>query len=155
MRKDDVGAVTAISDAVHGDFTEPSSVYAERLELYPAGCFVLEHQDAIAGYLVSHPWLRESSPALGQPLGAIPGDTDTYYLHDIALLPVARGTGAGRGAIALIKAQALTGGFPDITLTAVNGADRFWAAQGFTYDEGGAADGYGEGTYRMRLTLDR
>src|SRR5690606_34573066 len=99
MHAADVAAVVAISDAVHGRFTEPAAVYRERLALYPRGCFVLERGGAIVGYLVSHPWTRGTSPELGRPIGAIPRHADIYYLHDIALLPPARGTGAGRSAL--------------------------------------------------------
>lgn len=151
MEPDDIGVVAAIPNAVHGTFTEPVSVYAERLALYPAGCFVLEWDGTIAGYLIGHPWTRASTPALGQPLGVIPADADTYYLHDVALLPAARGKGAGHAALGLVIAQARADGFADVTLTAVHGADRFWVTQSFVRDEGDSA--YGEGTCRMRLPL--
>lgn len=149
----DLAAVVEISDAVHGRFTEPAAVYRERLACYPHGCFVLERDGAVVGYLVSHPWTRGSSPELGRPIGAIPPAADTYYLHDIALLPSARGTGAGRSALTLVERCARAGGFGDITLTAVGGADRYWATQGFAYDREGHAAAYGAGTHRMRKIL--
>lgn len=152
MRRADIPAVTAISDAVHGDYTEEAAVYGERLDLYPAGCFAYEQDGAVTGYLISHPWLRSTPPQLGMPLGALPAGADTYYLHDIALLPETQGGGAGRAAIALVEDLARTLGFADVTLTAVHGADRFWAACGFGY-VGGEDDGYGPGTHLMRLAL--
>lgn len=154
MRAGDIPAVSAISDSVHGAFTEPAAVYSERLALYPDGCFVLQQGDRIAGYLIAHPWRGEVSPPLGQPLGAIPAQADTLYLHDIALLPEARGSGAGRAALALVAADAASQGLPDISLTAVQGADRYWASLGFAYDDAGKSAAYGEGTYRMRKALD-
>ena len=152
MQASDVAAITAISDAVHGIYTEPAAVYAERLALYPEGSFVLEVDGQVSGFLVTHPWRGGTSPALGAMLGAIPADADTYYLHDIALLPAARGTGAGREGLALTIAAARAGGLAEVSLVAVNGADRFWAAQGFAYDRD-AAPPYGEGTHRMVLKL--
>lgn len=151
MRRDDVAAVTAISDAVHGDFTEDAAIYAERLAVYPAGCLVLDMGDGIAGYLIAHPWHRTAPPPLNAPLGGIPDDADSYYLHDIALLPVARGTGRARAAIALVFTQARAAGFAEVALMAINGADAFWAAQGFGYVD--APSGYGAGTFPMRITL--
>lgn len=153
MHADDVAAVVAISDAVHGRFTEPAAVYRERLALYPRGCLVLERGGAIVGYLVSHPWTRGTSPELGRPIGAIPRHADIYYLHDIALLPPARGTGAGRSALKLVERGAREAGFREIALTAVGGADRYWSAQGFAYDSEGGAATYGVGTHRMRKAL--
>lgn len=149
MSAGDLAAVSAISDAVHGRFTEPVAVYAERLALYPAGCRLLVQDDAAIGYLITHPWYREDPPKLGAMLGAIPADADAYYLHDIALLPAARGTGAGEAALAFVKAHARGLGLSDIALMAVGGADRYWAAQGFAYVPRDVDSSYGDGAYLM------
>jgi GNAT superfamily N-acetyltransferase len=149
MSPADLASVSAISDAAHGRYTEPVAVYAERLALYAAGCRVLEQDDAVVGYLISHPWYREDPPKLGALLGAIPPDANSYYLHDIALLPVARGTGASKAALDFVRARARALGFPDIALMAVGGADRYWAAQGFAYVPGRGDPSYGEDVYLM------
>lgn len=140
MQADDIPAVAAISDEVHGRFTETPEVYAERLRLYPAGCFVCERAGGIVGYLVSHPWHHGRPPALNAMLGRIPDTADTYYLHDIALLPAARGGGAGAAAVALVRDRARAARLDTVTLTAINGADSFWAAQGFAYGDERMAD---------------
>src|SRR5690606_14306907 len=111
MHAADVAAVVAISDAVHGRFIEPAAVYRERLALYPRGCFVLERGGAIVGYRVSHPWTRGPSRELARPTGALPRHADTYSLHDIALLPPARGTRARRSALKLVERGAREAGF--------------------------------------------
>ena len=153
MQASDLAAVSAISDAVHGAWTEPLAVYAERLDLQPDGCRVFEADGAVAGYLITHPWHRDEPPKLGALLGTIPGDADTYYLHDIALLPAARGTGAGRAALDFVMERARTLGFADITLMAIGGADRFWAAQGFAYVPYAVDPSYGAGAHRMRMAI--
>jgi GNAT superfamily N-acetyltransferase len=146
----DLPAVAEISAKVHGCYAESHAVYAERLALWPTGCFVWQRGDVIAGLLVAHPWHRATSPALGALLGAIPADADSFYLHDIALLPETRGQGAGSAATALVIACARQAGFSDVTLVAVNGAEAFWASQGFAIVEAG---GYGPGTFRMRRAV--
>lgn len=151
MRASDLTAVTAISDTVHEHYTEPMAVYAERLDLYPSGCQVFELGGEVVGYLISHPWHRYDPPKLGALLGAVPPQADTYYLHDIALLPPARGTGAGKAALGYVADRARALGFADITLMAVGGADRFWAAQGFDYVP--YAVSYGAGTHLMRMPV--
>lgn len=145
----DLPDVTAISAAVHGRYAEPVEIYAERLSLYPSGCFVWADAGVVRGLLVSHPWRRGAPPALGAMLGSIPTDADRYYLHDIALLPETRGQGAGGAAVALVARIAASAGLADITLVAVNGADRFWAAQGFDHDKDAGSGGYGPGTFPM------
>lgn len=153
MEEADLPAITAISDAVHGDYTEPMAVYAERLALYPDGCAALERDGAVSGFLVCHPWLGEIPPGLGKPIGAIPAQPDHYYLHDIALLPSERGSGAGKAAVALVEQQAARAGLTKIVLVAVNGADSFWSSQGFAYAPGGTSGPYGAGTFLMQRDL--
>ncbi|WP_051683390.1 GNAT family N-acetyltransferase [Sphingomonas sp. UNC305MFCol5.2] len=153
MHASDLAAVSAISDAVHGRYTEPKAVYAERLALHPAGCRVFAHEGEVAGYLITHPWHRDDPPKLGGLLGAVPADATTYYLHDIALLPAARGTGAGKAALDFVMERARALGFADITLMAVGGADRFWGAQGFATVPREADQSYGAGAYLMRMPV--
>ena len=153
MRADDLPAVTAISAAVHGDFAETLATYEERLALYPAGCIALEENSAPVGFLISHPWHAGQSPALNQQLGAIPHENADHYLHDIALLPQTRGSGAGKAALAFVIAHARARGFERVTLVAVNGADRFWSAQGFEHADTTEAGPYGPGTFVMHLAL--
>lgn len=130
MRAEDLAAVSAISGAVHGRYTEPMDVYAERLALYPAGCLVREGE-GVSGYLISHPWRRGAPPPLGSLLGEIALNADSYYLHDLALLPSERGSGAGAEAARIVAGQARSAGFADVFLVAVGGAERFWMRQGF------------------------
>jgi len=134
MQPADMDAVSALSDAVHGQYTEPRATYAERRDLYPAGCFVLDDgsgSGAIAGYLIAHPWRHEAPPPLGGMIHAIPADADSIYLHDLALLPAARGTGSGGTATRMVLELAAAAGFRDVFLLAVGGADAFWASRGF------------------------
>ena len=155
MAAADLPAVSAISDAVHGRYSEAVEVYAERLALYPMGCFVFE-ADGAAGYLIAHPWRGDTPPKLGAMLRTIPADADTFYLHDIALLPETRGTGAGRAAVELAIATARAAGFDDVTLMAVGGAGSFWAAHGFGI-VGAAPEilaSYGPEARLMRRRLD-
>lgn len=146
----DLSAVADISAMVHGRYGESVDVYRERLSLWPSGCHVWQRSDSVGGLLIAHPWYRATSPELGAFLGAIPADADSFYLHDIALLPETRGQGAGSAATTLVVDLARRAGHPDISLVAVNGAERFWETQGFVVVEEG---GYGPGTYRMRRNV--
>src|SRR5690606_2167086 len=106
-------------------------VLAERQRLYRNGCYLLEIGTSPAGYVLSHPWRAAEPPALNTPLGAIPADADTYYLHDLALLPVARRVGAAAQIVAALAKHAAATGFASMSLVAVNGSRGFWEKQGF------------------------
>jgi len=150
----DLPAVVRISDVVHGDFTEPLETFADRLAHYPAGCAILERDGEALGYLISHPWPRDAEPPkLGAVLGPLRA-SDSYYFHDIALLPAARGTGAGATATAFVMGQAGAEGCRDVRLVAIQGADSYWHAQGFAY-VGSAIEGpYGPGSHLMQRAID-
>jgi ribosomal protein S18 acetylase RimI-like enzyme len=131
MRPDDLPAVNRIANQVHPNFPESDAIPAERLALYPAGCLVLEINGEVTGYAVSHPWRDGKSPALDHLLGRLPDHPDTLYLHDLALLPTARGTGAATQAVGLLAALAAREGLPTMILVAVNNSTGFWQRQGF------------------------
>ncbi len=131
----DLGAVEAIADQVHPGFFEAPEVLAERQLLYPDGCYLLEIGQRPVGYIMSHPWRYAAPPALNTRLGAIPADADTYYIHDLALLPVIRRVGAPDAIVPALIKHAGALGLPNLSLVAVNGTAPFWARYGFAITE--------------------
>jgi GNAT superfamily N-acetyltransferase len=127
----DLPAVEAIAAAVHPDFYESPEVLAEKRLLYPNGAHLLEIGERPVGYVLSHPWRSDAIPALNGMLGAIPAEADTYYLHDMALLPLARRIGAARFMVDALARHAAARGFATMSLVAVNGSQGFWSRQGF------------------------
>lgn len=131
----DMSAVESIASEVHPGFHETPEVLAERQQLYRNGCYLLEVGDRPVGYLLSHPWREGAVPALNSLIGTIPADANTYYLHDLALLPVARRIGAASQIIAAITKHAAAMGFGTMSLVAVNGSEPFWIRHGFVRRE--------------------
>jgi GNAT superfamily N-acetyltransferase len=138
MTPSDLPRVGAIAAAVHAAYPEDAAVFAERLRLYPAGCRVLEADGPVRGYVLSHPWRSGAPPALNSLLGALPKSPDTYYLHDLALLPEARGFGAGSAVVAALAEQARTKRLSTLSLVAVHGSAAFWRRHGFAAVEDAA-----------------
>ncbi len=132
MRVADLSAVARVAAVVHPLYPEADAVFAERLRLYPAGSRVLvDDAGDIEGYVASHPWMQKSIPTLDSLLGAVPRDADTYYIHDIALMPAARGHGAAQSCVAALAAHAAAAGFATISIVAIAGTQAFWEKQGF------------------------
>jgi ribosomal protein S18 acetylase RimI-like enzyme len=131
----DLNAVSTIAAKVHPGFFESDEVLAEKHTLYRNGCYILEVAEKPAGYVLSHPWTRRSLPVLNTPLGALPENPDTFYIHDLALLPVTRGVGAAGKIVAALTKHAEAMGFATMSLVAVNGSLPFWEKQGFAIEE--------------------
>ena len=154
----DMTEVEQIADVVHPDFFEAPEVLAERQRLYHNGCYLLEIADKPAGYVISHPWRYGTLPALNTLLERVPAAPDTYYLHDLALLPVARRVGAASQIVRALIKHAEVGGYPTMTLVAVNGSVPFWEKHGFVVadvpDLYGKLLSYEEGARYMVKRLD-
>ena len=131
MRQEDLARVCAIADEVHPAHPEDAEVFAERLALYPEGCLVLEAGGHVAGYALAHPWMRAAPPALDTRLVTLPARADCLHVHDIAILPGARGRGAARAVLQELAVLAMREGLPILALVAIPGTRAFWRGQGF------------------------
>jgi len=158
MKTADVPIVTALANAIHTAYPEDEAVFAEKVCLYPDACHSLLINDVLVGYALAHPWLFGQAPALNSLLGALPLHPDTLYLHDVALIPEARGKGAVRTLLQLLIRHAKERGFPSLSLTAVNNSVEYWRGNGFiligdaAHSQGLAS--YGKEAYAMALYLD-
>jgi len=151
---DDLSRIVAIASSVHPDHPEAVAVFAERLALYGPGCFVLTQAGMTVGYVLSHPWMGREPPKLDTMLSALPERPDRMVLHDLALLPQARGGGAGAAALALIAGQASKAGLPLISLVALPASRGFWERMRFHPDPN-APDlrSYGQGARLMHKNV--
>jgi ribosomal protein S18 acetylase RimI-like enzyme len=131
----DMPAVEKIAATVHPDFFESLEVLAERQRLYFHGTYLLEVNERPAGYVLSHPWRFGDLPALNTLLGDLPAGSDTYYIHDLALLPVARRIGAASFITEALAKHARAHGYPTMSLVAVNGSQGFWERHGFAVED--------------------
>lgn len=157
MTHADLSAIKRVADVVHQDFPEGDAVFAERLRLYAAGCFVLSDDAQLAGYAVSHPWTYRKPPALNSLLQIIPPEADTYYIHDIALLGEARRSGSASEIVRTLVDHARDGSFSNLSLIAVSGSSLFWQRHGFSIvsdpDIDGKLQSYGRDARFMTLQL--
>ncbi len=153
MAAPDLPAVHALALALHPTLPESLPVLAEKHVLFPTGCFVLGATPS--GYAFAHPWAANSPPKLDRPLGTLPAAPGCLYLHDLALLPAARGAGQAQALLARLAALARALHLPALELVAVSGTAGFWARQGFAPGNNAAVQAqvqrhYGAGAVHMR-----
>lgn len=158
MAPEDLEEVHAIAEKVHPDYPERIEVFQERLRLYPHGCYVLELDDVMSGYVISHPWHPMLPPKLDSLVVAMPTFPATFYIHDLALMDKVRGTGAGSAAVRLLLEHAEVIGLSDASLVAVNASVPFWQKHGFSAIENeaitAALASYGNDACFMMRELD-
>lgn len=126
----DIEAISAIAARIHPDLPERPAVLAEKMRLYPDGCRVLVAGDGIAGYGLAHPWMQRQIPPLDGFLERLPDEADCLCVHDVAVLPDARG-GVARAYVAEIEQLARSSGITTLTLVSVYGTRAMWERLGF------------------------
>lgn len=129
LTKSDIASLILVADTVHPGLPEDAQIFAERLLLFPSGCLALIEHDQLVGYAISHPIRHHQPPPLDTPIGEIASDADSYYIHDVAILPRARGRGLAGQAIQRILGVAA--GYKTACLVSVYGTERFWGKFGF------------------------
>lgn len=159
MQPSDLTAVLAVQAlCYHGDLPESAASLGAKLSAAPDSCFVALQQGELRGYLFSLPWRLGSLPAHDAPACVLPVDADCCYLHDLAVHPEARGSGAAAALLArfLARAQALE----QACLVAVQDSSAYWARQGFAVVTEAALRpaslaSYGEAAVYMRRVFQK
>ena len=128
MTQKDIPQVYQISLQVHSLYEDPE-IFEERRAL-SKGSYVLE-AEKVVGYLISHPYRRDTYPPLNTLIRKIPEDPDTWYIHDLAILPEFRGRGMVRPVLEEVKALAWAQGIKELSLVSVYGSEKFWTKMGF------------------------
>jgi len=153
----DLDEVERIGNAIHMTLQERPEVFANKLALFPQGCFVLTCNGTLAGYGIAHPWALGSVPALDTLMAALPPSPTCLYVHDVVVLPAARGQGAAGVLVDLYAAVARQQELPSLALVSVYGTYVFWERFGFQATAGPElADklkSYGDTARYMRKSL--
>jgi hypothetical protein len=127
----DLASIQRIGNAIHTDLPERPEIFAEKLKLFPEGCFVLTRDETVVGYGLCHPWRLNSIPPLNQFLGRLPSEPDCLLIHDAAILPEARGQGATAVLVELVTKLAQERKIARLALVSVYGSYVLWARFGF------------------------
>lgn len=114
------------------DFHEPLDAFESKLRAAPDTCWVISAGHAsVQAYLVSLPVADEAYPVLHASQCDASTLPDELYLHDMAISPTLRGSGASRRLLQMAIEQAHSMGLQRLSLIAVQNSASFWMRQGF------------------------
>jgi GNAT superfamily N-acetyltransferase len=135
-RDADIEAISRIADKIHPQLPESPAAFAEKLQLFPQGCFVLAPHGDVAGYGISYPWMLDHIPSLSTLLRALPVWPNCLFVHDVAIVPEARGHGFAGLLMEILTHAAREHHLPCLALVSVYGSDILWSRYGFTVQPG-------------------
>lgn len=145
---DALPAAEAIAAVIHPGMPERTEVFAEKVALAPATARVAVADGRVVGYAIAHPWRLDAIPKLDRFLERLPDTPDCIFVHDVALLPEARGHDLARAFIAHLRAEARARGIGALSCVSVYGTTVLWARLGFVIearpDLAASLAGYGE-----------
>ncbi|MBM9888072.1 MULTISPECIES: GNAT family N-acetyltransferase [Deefgea] len=150
----DIQAILEIQAACYpADFIESAATLQRKQALAPKCSWLIEIEGQTLGYLFCHPWHGNTPPALGQKLAELPAHADRFYIHDLAILPTARGQQLADRLIQHALEWAKQSQFSQAMLVAVLGADSFWRKHQFTTQAAVEFSGYGDKAVCMSRPL--
>ncbi len=127
----DLEDIYKISCQIHPHLPESQVVIVNKLEFFPEGCWLLCSEDVSYGYALSHPWRLFNIPQLNKaPLSPM-ALADCLYLHDLALLEIARGKGAAKQLVERLTVIAYSHNLSFLALTSVYDTQPTWQRLGF------------------------
>jgi len=132
IREGDWAAVDRIQrEAFTAEALEDIETIKSLGQLSPETCLIAEREGEPVGYLIAHPWKADDLPPLNTCLREIPEGASTFFLHDLALSPKARGQGVAPGLVAEGLAGARRLGLQDASLLSIQNSRSFWERMGF------------------------
>ena len=110
-------------------FHESKGVFVAIIDKYPSGCFIINHDDEAAGYLMSHPdYIGRDNYEDKKPLD---GNENALFIHDLCIDPDFQGQGIASESVEFIENFARSNNFNSIIGIAITEAQKFWIKQGF------------------------
>ena len=127
------------------EYHESKEAYELMIEKYSNGCFVIQVDHEMAGYIIMHDNTRGTIQKLNETKNdsdltnthqqqqehSQNNDSNCWYIHDCCLIPKFRGIGLADKAIEHAMKLAKKNRFEYITLVSVMNTYRFWEKKGW------------------------
>lgn len=132
MADADLPAVLEIQAICYTELTPESkeSLHA-KLSASQSTCLIASLEGDTVGYLIALPWESSNPPVLNAETCKLPSAPSCLYLHDLAVTPDARQSGAGRALVEAFLTRLLHTGLRRASLVAVQDSAPYWERHGF------------------------
>jgi predicted N-acetyltransferase YhbS len=132
MAAADLAAVLEIQAVCYTELTPESkeSLHA-KLRASPSTCFIASIAGDTVGYLFALPWELSNPPMLNAATCRLPASPNCLYLHDLAVAPHARKSGAGRALVEAFLTRLRELELGRASLIAVQNSTPYWERHGF------------------------
>ena len=132
MAASDLPAVLAIQAVCYTELTPESkeSLHA-KLRASPSTCFIASIEGDTVGYLFALPWALSNPPMLNAETCRLPSSPNCLYLHDLAVTPSTRKSGAGRALVDAFLTRLSELELGRASLIAVQNSAPYWERYGF------------------------
>lgn len=128
----DLGPVLALQHRCYpAEYHEPLAAFENKLKQSPDTAWLARCGNSALAYLVCLPVDEDHFPALHADNWAPPPEAKWLYLHDLAVDPAHRGSGAGQRLVEQAFEHARRTGLGGLALVAVQGSQPYWSRQGF------------------------
>jgi predicted N-acetyltransferase YhbS len=94
-------------------------------------CLVAETDGDVIGYLLAHPWPERTIPPLNKVYCELPTNSQSLFIHDLALSPKARNSGVADTLVRSVLQVGRQMQLASASLIAVQGSEAFWSRYGF------------------------
>ena len=133
IRTGDWPLIAQIQDACYpAEAREQVETLQCHWQVAPQFCFVAETGGKVIAYFFAHPWPKRVPPPIDTHYSEIPKNADSMFIHDLALLPEARGTGLATLLVKHLFEVSSLAGFSHHSLISVQGTLHFWKKLGFS-----------------------
>jgi predicted N-acetyltransferase YhbS len=132
MTAADLPAVLKIQAACYTGVTPESQESLQaKLSASRSTCLIASVDGHSVGYLISLPWDFSRPPTLNALTCELPPSPTCLHLHDLAVMPAARASGAGRALVEAFLRRLKKSDLGRASLVAVQNSAAYWQRYGF------------------------
>ncbi|EAT11125.1 putative acetyltransferase [Oceanobacter sp. RED65] len=132
LEESDVSQILTLQNLCFPEVEPESDIsFINKIKQSPSTCWGVFKDGTLKAYLIAIPW-RTGRPLSLDQIDVLCVNPNCLYLHDLAVLPEMRGTGAAQTLLKYFFKALLKKKFSRAALVAIQGSKPYWERQGFS-----------------------